>query len=159
MAQCAVRTATIVGVRAVPVEVQVDVGAGLPTFAIVGLPDLAVQEARERVRSAVRASGFDVPNARVVVNLAPGPLKKHGTGFDLPIALGLLVATGQLPRRLVDEFAVVGELALDGSIRSVPGMLAHALGARAAGAAAPRSLGVRIGRLSPGRRLSAGLRA
>ena len=133
MAQCAVRTATIVGVRAVPVEVQVDVGPGLPTFAIVGLPDLAVQEARERVRSAVRACGFDVPNARVVVNLAPGPLKKHGTGFDLPIALGLLVATGQLSRRLADQFAVVGELALDGSIRAVPGMLAHALGARAAG--------------------------
>jgi magnesium chelatase family protein len=115
------------------VEVQVDVGAGLPTFAIVGLPDLAVQEARERVRSAVRASGFDLPNARVVVNLAPGPLRKHGTGFDLPIALGLLVATGQLPRLMAEEFSAVGELALDGTVRAVPGMLAYALGARREG--------------------------
>lgn len=133
MAQCAVRTATLLGVQAIPVEVQVDVGAGLPTFAIVGLPDLAVQEARERVRSAVRASGFELPNARIVVNLAPGPLRKHGTGFDLAIALGLLVATGQLPRSLAEQFAAVGELALDGSVRSVPGMLAYALGARQQG--------------------------
>jgi len=133
MAQCAVRTATLLGVQAVPVEVQVDVGAGLPTFAIVGLPDLAVQEARERVRSAVRASGFELPNARIVVNLAPSPLRKHGTGFDLPIAVGLLVATGQLSRCLAEELSVVGELALDGSVRSVPGMLAYALGARQQG--------------------------
>jgi len=133
VAQCTVQTATLVGVQAVPVEVQVDVGAGLPTFAIVGLPDLAVQEARERVRSSVRASGFELPNARIVVNLAPGPLRKHGTGFDLPIAIGLLVATGQLPRQLAEEFAAVGELALDGSIRAVPGMLAYALGARSMG--------------------------
>ncbi len=131
--QCSVRTATLVGVEAVPVEVQVDVGAGLPTFAIVGLPDLAVQEARERVRSAVRASGFELPNARIVVNLAPGPLRKHGTGFDLPIALGLLVATGQLPGRLAEELSAVGELSLDGSVRTVPGMLAYAVGARRVG--------------------------
>jgi magnesium chelatase family protein len=133
VAQCTVRTATLLGVQAIPVEVQVDVGAGLPTFAIVGLPDLSLQEARERVRSAVRASGFELPNARVVVNLAPGPLRKHGTGFDLPIALGLLVATGQLPRTLVERFTAVGELALDGSVRAVPGMLAYALGARSLG--------------------------
>lgn len=135
MAQCSVRTATIVGVEAVPVEVEVDVGAGLPAFAIVGLPDLAVQEARERVRSAVRAAGFDVPNSRVVVNLAPSPLRKHGTGFDLPIAVGLLVATGQLPRRTVDDCSVVGELSLDGTARAVPGMLAYALDARDSGRA------------------------
>ena len=133
MAQCSVRTATVLGVEAVPVDAEVDVGAGLPAFAIVGLPDLAVQEARERVRSAVRASGFDVPNSRVVVNLAPGPLRKHGTGFDLAIAVGLLTATGQLPKRIADECAIVGELSLDGSVRAVPGMLAHALAARAQG--------------------------
>lgn len=133
MSQCVVKTATLVGVEAIPVEVQVDVGAGLPTFAIVGLPDLAVQEARERVRSAVRAAGFDVPNSRIVVNLAPGPLRKHGTGFDLPIALGLLVATGQLPRILATESWAVGEVSLDGSVRSIPGMLAYALAARSAG--------------------------
>lgn len=130
MGQCTVRTATIQGVEAVPVDAEVDVGAGLPTFAIVGLPDLAVQEARERVRSAVRAAGFDVPNARVVINLAPGPLRKHGTGFDLAIALGLLTATQQLQPALAREVACVGELSLDGSVRPVPGMLAHALAAR-----------------------------
>lgn len=131
-AQCSVRTATLVGVEAVDVDVEVDVGAGLPSFSIVGLGDLAVQEARERVRAALRASGFDLPNARIVVNLAPGPLRKHGTGFDLPIALGLLIATRQLPARLVDGVLVVGELSLDGSVRSIPGMLAFALHAASA---------------------------
>ena len=130
MAQSIVRTATVLGVEAVPVDAEVDVGAGLPAFAIVGLPDLAVQEARERVRSAVRAAGYDVPNARIVVNLAPGPLRKHGTGFDLAIALGLLTATRQLPLSIARECATVGELSLDGSVRAVPGMLAHALAAR-----------------------------
>lgn len=125
-AQCSVRTATLVGVEAVDVDVEVDVGAGLPSFSIVGLGDLAVQEARERVRAALRASGFELPNARIVVNLAPGPLRKHGTGFDLPIALGLLVATRQLPARTVEGLLVVGELSLDGSVRAIPGMLAYA---------------------------------
>lgn len=135
MSHCSVRTFTLLGVEPVPVDAEVDVGPGLPTFAIVGLPDLAVQEARERVRSALRASGFDVPNARVVVNLAPGPVRKHGTGFDLPIALGLLVATAQLPARLIENCVAVGELSLDGSARGVPGMLAFALAARGARAA------------------------
>jgi magnesium chelatase family protein len=124
---------TLAGVQTVDVDVEVDVGPGLPTFAIVGLPDLAVQEARERVRSALRASGYDVPNARVVVNLAPGPLRKHGTGFDLPVALALLVATGQLPKSLTRHAVAVGELSLDGSVKPIAGMLAFALGARASG--------------------------
>ncbi len=132
-AHCSVRTSTILGIEALPVDVEVDVSAGLPTFAIVGLPDLAVQEARERVRAAVKASGFDFPGARVIVNLAPGPLRKHGTGFDLPIAAALLAATRQIPRARVSEVAVVGELSLDGRIRAVPGMLAHALQARSCG--------------------------
>lgn len=120
----------MVGVEAVPVDVEVDVGAGLPTFAIVGLADTAVQEARERVRSALRASGFELPNARIVVNLAPGPLRKHGTGFDLPIALGLLGATRQIPQSLLTNVLAVGELSLDGSVRNVPGLIAHAIAAR-----------------------------
>ena len=132
MGQCTVRTLTLVGVQTVHVDAEVDVGPGLPTFAIVGLADLAVQEARERVRSAVRSAGFDVPNARVVVNLAPGPVRKHGTGFDLAIAVGLLVATRQVPVSVIDGCVVVGELSLDGSVRPVPGMLAYALGAREA---------------------------
>jgi len=134
-AQCSVRTATLVGVQAVEVDVEVDVGAGLPSFAIVGLGDLAVQEARERVRSALRASGFELPNARIVVNLAPGPLRKHGTGFDLPIALGLLLATRQLPSSIGRGLIAVGELSLDGRVRPVPGMLAYALSARDSGTA------------------------
>ena len=128
--QCRARTATILGVRAAPVDVEVDVGPGLPSFAVVGLADLAVLEARERVRSALRSSGFELPNARIVVNLAPGPLKKHGTGFDLPIALGILTATKQLPSRLTDAVVAVGELSLDGGVRPIAGMLAHAIGAR-----------------------------
>lgn len=124
-----VRTGTLRGIDVVPVDVEVDVGAGLPSFSIVGLPDTAVQEARERVRSAVRASGFDLPNARIVVNLAPGPLKKHGTGFDLPIAVGLLAATRQIRGDVFRDVTVVGELSLDGSVRPVPGLLAHAVAA------------------------------
>lgn len=124
------RTATLVGVKAIPVDVEIDVGPGLPGFYIVGLPDATVTEARERVRAALKAAGFELPSARIVVNLAPGPLRKHGTGFDLPIALALLVATGQLPARLVHGLAAVGELSLDGSVRRVPGLIAHGLAAR-----------------------------
>jgi magnesium chelatase family protein len=129
MTQATVASSTIVGVEAIGVEVQVDVASGLPAFAIVGLGDAAVLEARDRVRSALRASGFDFPNARVTVNLAPAPVRKHGTGFDLPIALGILVATGQVARSVVQAVAV-GELGLDGGVRAVPGLLAHALAAR-----------------------------
>jgi len=123
-------TGTLIGTRAVPVEVQVDVGSGLPSFQIVGLGDAAVMEARERVRSAVRAQRFEFPNARVVVNLAPAPLRKHGTGFDLPIAAGILAATGQIPRAVIQDAMFVGELSLTGEVTDVPGMLAHGMAAR-----------------------------
>ncbi len=128
--QCTVRTGTLVGVQTVPVDVEVEVGPGLPSFTIVGLADTAVQEARERVRAAIRAAGFDMPNARVVVNLAPGPLRKHGTGFDLPIAVGLLAATRQIPHSVRTGSTAVGELSLDGTLRPVPGMLAFAMWCR-----------------------------
>ncbi len=131
MTQAVVGSSTIVGVEAIAVEVQVDVSAGLPGFTIVGLGDAAVLEARDRVRAAMRACGYDFPNARVTVNLAPAPVRKHGTGFDLPIALGVLVATGQVPREATGAIAV-GELALDGGVRTVPGMLAHAIAAERA---------------------------
>ena len=133
-AHFSVQTSTILGIEALPVDVEVDVSSGLPSFAIVGLPDAAVQEARERVRAAVKASGFVFPGARVVVNLAPGPLRKHGTGFDLAIAAALLAATGQIPREPLAEACVVGELSLDGTVRGIPGLLAHALRAREIGA-------------------------
>lgn len=129
MTQAVAPSSTIVGVEAIPVEVQVDVSNGLPAFTIVGLGDAAVLEARERVRSAMRASGFDFPNARVTVNLAPAPVRKHGTGFDLPIAIGILAATGQVPPELLGAVAV-GELGLDGTVRPIPGLLAHAVAAR-----------------------------
>lgn len=130
MGQAVIGTTTLVGTEPVPVEVQTDVASGLPAFTIVGLGDTAVLEARERVRSALRACGFTFPTARIVVNLAPGPLRKHGTGFDLPIALAVLTATGQIPASMTERRRAVGELALDGAVRPVPGMFAHALGAR-----------------------------
>jgi magnesium chelatase family protein len=128
MTQAVSLSSTIVGVEAIGVEVQVDVANGLPAFTIVGLGDAAVLEARERVRAAIRASGFDFPNSRVTVNLAPAPVRKHGTGFDLPIAIGVLAATRQIPLETLAAVAV-GELGLDGTVRAVPGLIAHAIAA------------------------------
>ena len=134
-AQYSVTTCTLVGVEALEVIVEVDIGRGLPGIAIVGLPDVAVQEARQRVRSAVRSCGFSIPDAKIVVNLAPGPLKKSGSGFDLPIAVALLCATRQIPDSWVSGSLVVGELALGGAVRPVRGLLACAHAAKAAGKA------------------------
>lgn len=128
-----VQGATLRGVEAVPVDVEVAVSSGIPAFCIVGMPDAAVQEARERVRAALRASGFSMPNERVVVNLAPGALKKTGAGFDLPIAAGILIATGQINHALMAGKLLVGELSLEGAIRPVAGLLAYALCAKSLG--------------------------
>lgn len=122
------RTFALIGVEAEPVHVEVDIGGGLPSFTIVGLPDAAVRESRERVRAALVNSGFDYPQRRVTVNLAPADIRKAGPGFDLAIAAALLAATGQLPQVVVDNYAMAGELALDGAIRPVPGALAMAEG-------------------------------
>jgi magnesium chelatase family protein len=127
------RTFALVGVDAEPVYVEVDIGAGLPSLTIVGLPDAAVRESRERVRSALRNSGFSYPDHRVTVNLAPADVRKAGPGFDLTIAAAILAATGQLPRMVIDNYAMAGELALDGAIRPAPGALAMAEGARRLG--------------------------
>jgi len=131
--QAVVGTFALSGVEPLPVEVQADVGPGLPSFSVVGLGDAAVLEARDRVRAAVRASGFDFPSARIVVNLAPAPVRKHGTGFDLPIALSILAATSQVPRAALEGVRAIGELALDGRVRAVPGALAHGVGAAGLG--------------------------
>lgn len=125
--------ATLRGVEAVPVDVEVVVSNGIPAFCIVGMPDAAIQEARERVRAAIRASGFTMPNERVVVNLAPGALRKTGSGFDLPIAVGVLAATGQIDARAVSAVMLVGELSMEGVVRPVAGLLAYALCARELG--------------------------
>ena len=124
------RTFALIGVAAEPVHVEVDIGGGLPSFTIVGLPDAAVRESRERVRSALVNSGFRYPQHRITANLAPADLRKAGPGFDLAIAAAVLVASGQLPRTVLDRYALAGELALDGAIRPVPGALAMAEGAR-----------------------------
>ena len=133
MGRGTVHTGTLHGIEAVPVEVQADVGRGLPSFTVVGLPDAAVQEAKERVRSALRASGFEFPSGRVLLNLAPGRLRKRGTGFDLPMAAAILLATGQVPGSATEDASFVGELSLDGTVRSVHGVLAHARTASALG--------------------------
>jgi magnesium chelatase family protein len=128
-----VLSAALRGVEAALVRVEVDVTAGLPAFTTVGLPDSAVRESRERVRTAIRNAGFAFPPDRITVNLAPAGLRKEGAWFDLPIALGILAATGSLRKGRWGRFAVVGELALDGHIRPVRGTLAVGLTCRRRG--------------------------
>lgn len=130
------RTFTLDGISARPVRVEVDVHRGLPGFAIVGLPDAAVREARERVRAAMVNCGFEFPLHRIVVNLAPASLRKAGPGMDLAIATALLSASGQLEWEALPRVALAGELALDGSTRAVNGALAIAEAAREGGAEA-----------------------
>ena len=125
-----VLSAALVGVEAALVGVEVDVTPGLPNFITVGLPDSAVRESRERVRTAIRNAGFAFPNERITVNLAPADLRKEGASFDLPIALGILIATGCIRGNGLGSFAVVGELALDGQIQAVRGALAVGLACR-----------------------------
>jgi magnesium chelatase family protein len=127
------QTFTLDGILARPVRVEVDVHRGLPAFSVVGLPDTAVREARERVRSALVNCGFEFPLRRIVANLAPASLRKAGPGLDLAIAVALLIASGQIELTRDTEMAMVGELALDGSLRSVPGVLAIAEAARERG--------------------------
>lgn len=119
----------VLGVRAYPVQVEVDLAPGLPAFATVGLPNEAVRESKERVRSALANSGYALPVNRITVNLAPADVRKEGAGFDLPIALGILAAAGVFPSEALMGLAVVGELALDGSIRPVRGVLPMAVAA------------------------------
>jgi magnesium chelatase family protein len=121
-----VRSAAVDGVDATEVIVELDATTGLPSWTIVGLPASAVKESRERVNAALTNSGFTVPPRRMTVNLAPADTVKTGTAFDLPIALALLAATGQLPQRALDGLVLVGELGLDGAIRGVRGMLSIA---------------------------------
>ncbi len=125
-----VRTAAVFGIDASPIDVEVDVSYGLPSFHMVGLPDASVRESRDRVRSAIRNSGFEFPLHRITVNLAPADVRKEGGSFDLPIALGLLAATGTLTRRHVDDVLLLGGLSLDGGIHSARGVLPVAAAAR-----------------------------
>jgi magnesium chelatase family protein len=126
-----VSTVAFEGIEARAVDVQVQVAPGLPAFTIVGLPDKAVSEARERVRSALIASGLALPARRITVNLAPADVPKEGSHYDLPIALGLMAAIGAIPPDALNGFTVLGELGLDGSIAPVAGVLPAAIGANA----------------------------
>lgn len=125
-----VTSSAVLGVEAYLVDVEVDIAGGLPAFTIVGLPDAAVQESRERVRSAIRNSGFDFPQRRITINLAPADVRKEGPSFDLPIAIGILAATGQIDIDRVDGCLFLGELSLDGSLRTTSGVLPIAMKAK-----------------------------
>ncbi len=129
-----VQSAAVAGIDGFPVQVEVDLSPGLPVFSTVGLPDAAVRESKDRVVAAVRNSGFDFPVRRVTVNLSPADVKKEGTAFDLPIALGVLAAEERLPMDALARVVAVGELALDGGLRPVRGVLPIALAVKNAGA-------------------------
>ena len=128
-----VTTVAFQGIEAVPVDVQVQITAGNPVFAVVGLPDKTVGESRERIRAALFASGLALPQRRIIVNLAPADLPKEGSHYDLPIALALLAAIGAVPGDQMLEYVALGELALDGTIAPVAGVLPAAIGATALG--------------------------
>lgn len=118
-----VRSATLSGVRGHPVDVEVHVGSGLPGFTIVGLPDASCREARDRVRAALQSSGEDWPQRKITVNLAPSDLRKSGASLDLAVAVGILAALGRIEVEVLDRYGFIGELGLDGSVRSVRGAL------------------------------------
>ncbi len=128
-----VLSSAVIGIDAFLVEVEVDITSGLPTFTTVGLPEASVKESKERVKSAISNSGYTFPDDRITVNLAPAHIKKEGTGFDLPIALGILTATQIISQNIISKYLVLGELSLDGRIKPVKGSLPMALAAKNAG--------------------------
>ena len=131
-----VESATVIGIDACRVHVEIDVSFGLPHFQLVGLPDASVRESRDRVRAAIRNSGYEFPAHRITINLAPGDVRKAGPAFDLPIALGMLAATGVVQPAALAGIVHVGELSLDGTIQPARGVLAIAAEARRHGARA-----------------------
>jgi magnesium chelatase family protein len=128
-----VLTSAVVGIDAYLMEVEVDISRGLPAFTTVGLAEVSVRESKERVKAAIHNSGYKFPNDRITVNLAPANIKKDGTGFDLPIAMGILTATGIVPETEVEKFLMTGELSLDGRIKPVAGSLPMAIEAKRLG--------------------------
>ncbi len=126
-------SSAVIGIDAFLIEVEVDITQGLPSFTIVGLPETSVKESKERVKAAIQNSGYAFPSDRITVNLAPAHIKKEGTGFDLPIALGILSATGLISQDIIFRYLVLGELSLDGRIKPVKGSLPMAISAKNAG--------------------------
>ena len=125
-----VRTYCLSGIQAIPVSVEVDASPGLPGFTLVGLPDSAVRESRERVVSAVRSSGCVVTGSRMTVNLSPADLRKEGSSLDLPLAIGMLLASEEIVVEKAERFVFLGELALDGLLKPVRGVLSVAMSLR-----------------------------
>jgi magnesium chelatase family protein len=128
-----VKSCTVFGVDGVPIEVEVDIALGLPMFSTVGLPDGAVRESKDRVKAAIKNCGYEFPNSKITVNLAPADVKKSGAGYDLPMAIGILAASGVLKNSMHPDYCIVGELSLDGGIRPVNGILPMTLAAREQG--------------------------
>ncbi|MCJ7681636.1 MAG: YifB family Mg chelatase-like AAA ATPase, partial [Candidatus Aminicenantes bacterium] len=120
-------SATLCGIEAQAVDMEIDIAGGLPGMIIVGLPDTSVRESKDRVRAAMKNSGFPLPPAKIVINLAPADLKKEGSGFDLPLSVGLLAHLGHFPAVRLDEYLFLGELALDGRLKPIRGVLACAV--------------------------------
>ena len=120
----------LLGIDAYVIEVEVDISLGLPVFATVGLPDGAVKESKDRVKSAIKNSGYDFPSQKITVNLAPADVKKEGAAFDLPIAIGILVASDIIQRNKLKDYLIVGELSLDGRIKAIHGGLSLAVATR-----------------------------
>ena len=125
-----VLSGALLGIDAYPVEVEVDISQGLPQFSTVGLPEGAVKESKDRVKSAIKNSGYEFPVRRITINLAPAGIKKDGAAFDLPMAIGILTATGVIKERREAPLAFLGELSLDGRIKPVRGALPVAVAAR-----------------------------
>ena len=125
-----VLSSAVFGIDAYLIEVEVDIAQGLPAFATVGLPEGAVKESKDRVKAAVKNCGYDFPSRRITVNLAPADIKKEGTAFDLPMAIGILAATETVQKEKLDDYFILGELSLDGQVKPVKGILPIAVGAR-----------------------------
>jgi len=128
-------SSSIIGIDSYSVDVEVDVSSGLPQFSTVGLPDAAVRESKDRIKSAIKNSGYGFPRHRVTVNLAPADIKKEGTGFDLPIACGILAAEGIIERKKLLDYMLLGELSLDGGVKAIHGALSAALQSKISGLA------------------------
>ena len=128
-----VKSFSLLGLDGLKIEVEVDINVGLPSYDIVGLPDVAVKESKERVRSAIKNSGFSFPTNKITVNLAPASVRKAGPVFDLPIAVAILLSSLQLVSTKVKDFVVIGELGLDGKIKAVQGVLPILISAREMG--------------------------
>jgi magnesium chelatase family protein len=129
------RSMAVIGIEAFEIGIEADISEMLPSFTIVGLPDGAVRESRERVMSAIKNCGFEFPARKVTINMAPADVKKEGSAFDLPIAIGLLIASSQASAESARNYIIVGELSLDGTVKSVKGMLSMAICARELGVA------------------------